>query len=188
MSNLNETSEARKNLLLNGLVKLGLMFGKDLPDPLMEAYSEGLADLTEAQLRQVFGQAILECKFMPTVAELRGFLKQRQAKVDSLEAEQEWEVCCAHLRKYGEVTYDSDQPLVLTAAGEYAFRQIGWRKGLVRVLDYDDKGMQFAHKRFIEAYNTHVETGGLLAPSREEAQKMLATARGLLEAKRDETK
>ena len=161
----------------NGMLKLSKMFRTDLDSLLVSVYQDGLVDLPEAALRMVFTKALLECKFMPTIAELRGFIKEGRKRADNLDAEKNWEACCDHLRKYGEQTYNSDKPLGITAAGEHAFRAIGWRSGLVKVLDYDAKGMDFAHKRFIEAYNYHVETGGLVAVSREEAVRLLEIAK-----------
>lgn len=152
----------------------------------MEAYREGLSDLPEADLREVFSRAILECKFMPTVAELRGFLNRKEVAIDKLESEREWDRILAHVVKYGAVCYPSDSKLEVSAAGEYSLRQIGgadWRQAIAGA---DDDRLHWLRKNFIECWNRYAETGGLKAIGREEAKRMLDIAKcGHLLAKGD---
>lgn len=152
----------------------------ELTDDNIRAYYQWLRDVPERDFQWVFESGMKTSgNFPPTGSTLKDLWEKRQNKSDDLAAEQEWELCCNHVRDYGEQTFQSDRPLWLSNAGEKAFREIGWRLGLVRVLDCDAKGMEFAHKRFVAAYKLHVETGGLLAPTREEARKMLDKIRDL---------
>jgi hypothetical protein len=148
----------------------------------IQLFREFLKDLTPAEMKEAVSHAILNCKFMPTIAELRSFAgrsaaqqKQLETAVGSVAAEREWEAVLAHVNRYGGTVYPGDPKLLLSAAGEYAFRQIGWRDGLLNTAPED---LHWAHKEFVAAYTMHGETGGLLAPSREEARRLLASLHG----------
>lgn len=179
MNDSNPTSEQRATLLLNGLLKLGMMFKTEMPELLMEAYREGLSDLPEAELRMVFTRALLECKFMPTVAELRAFVVRKEVAADALQADREWREITAHV-EYNLMAYGHTAP-PLSDSGDYALRQIG---GIEAVYDclLEKNGccpadLKWRGKDFREAYGRYAETGGLKAIGRDEARRMLDIAK-----------
>lgn len=146
----------------------------------MEAYREGLSDLSEADLRMVFTRALLECKFMPTVAELRGFVAKKEIAVDNLKADREWLLITAHVDRE-LMAYEHVPPYGLSDSADYALRQIG---GIEAVYDcYLEKNgqspadLKWRGKDFREAYGRYAETGGLKAIGREEAKRMLDIAK-----------
>lgn len=137
-------------------------------------YVEWCKAIPEDRLESVFREAMESSpEFMPTGAKLSQVWKDRQTKSDALAGEQEWEEILQHVLRYGAVCYRSDEKLDLSARAEYSLRQIGgsdWRQALAFA---DDDRLHWLRKNFLENYNRHAETGGLLAPSREEARSLL---------------
>ena len=58
--------------LLQHVAALAANFNREADDAMFLAFECGLSDLPVADVKQAIGRAIRECKFMPTVAELRG--------------------------------------------------------------------------------------------------------------------
>ncbi len=58
--------------LLQQVAALAANFNREADDAMFLAFECGLSDLPVADVKQAIGRAIRECKFMPTVAELRG--------------------------------------------------------------------------------------------------------------------
>ncbi len=158
---------------------------KELTDFQVENYRRGLQDLTVEEVHYACRRAWLEWKFLtlPPVAVLREFAgrhaQQEPKNADriTLAAETEWEAIITHVREHGATVYPSDPPLALTAAGEYAFRRIGWRQAISEAATSD---LHWLHKNFIEAFKLHAETGGLRQLPQTEATRLLSKTRNLL--------
>src|SRR5262245_53010146 len=70
----NDASTPRTpSLLANYLQQLQSALGQILPEERQKIYLRALADLSEDQLADAFRHAILHCKFIPTIAELRDY-------------------------------------------------------------------------------------------------------------------
>lgn len=161
---------------------LAANFNRDLSELQLMAYREALKDLTPEQAHQACSRALLECKFMPPVAELREFASMGQKAATNrvtMAAETEWEAIDKHVARYGGTVYPSDPPLALTAAGEYAFRRIGWR---LAVADAGPGDLHWLHKNFVEAYVLYADTDGLKALPQNEARRLLDGLRKALPA------
>ena len=157
---------------------------KKLSESQADVYSRGLQDLTPEEIHLACSRALLEWKFLtlPPVAVLREYAgrhaQQEPSDADriSLAAETEWEAIVHHVQNLGATLYRSDPPLELTAAGEFAFRRIGWREAVAEVTP---ENLHWLHKNFIEAFRMHSETDGLKQLSQSEAEKLLSKTRHL---------
>jgi hypothetical protein len=149
------------------------MFSRDLDSVLVECYEDGLADLAEEHLTGVFTKALLECKFMPTVAELRGFITNREEAVDALKADREWKRILDHV-DYNIAAYEHKAPADLSPTGDYALRQIGGIEAVYNLmLENNEEQLRWLGKDFREHYARYSETGGLKAIGRDEARRLL---------------
>ena len=196
----NEIEETSKFSTVHSLGEwlaiLAAQLGKELSPLQIAGYYEGVKDFTAEQIHAAFSWALANWGGegnwsgpipMPPVAKLRAVVlepnkeqQEAQKKMIELQVESEWEAILRHVERCGELVYLSDPPLVLVAAGEYALKNIGWRRGL---LDAIDKGnIHFAHKNFVENFVRFQETDGLKALPQPEALKLLGKVRGLIEA------
>ena len=165
---------------------------KPLNDAQLEVYGQGLQDLTPEEIHLACSRALLEWKFLtlPPVAVLREYAgrhaqqEPKDADRITLAAETEWEAIVHHVQWLGVTMYRSDPPLVLTAAGEFAFRRIGWREAVGTV---NPENLHWVHKNFIEAFQMHAETDGLKQLPQAEAENLLSKTRHLISTTRKVT-
>lgn len=88
-----ESTRTRERLITGYLVQLQTALGQDMKPERLNLYLRALADLNEDQLGHAFKHAVLKCKFIPTIAELREWAnefarskhqKQAQARTKAL--------------------------------------------------------------------------------------------------------
>ena len=127
------------------------MFGKEVGKTLEKLYLLGLSDFTAEQIENCCKDCLLESKFMPTVAEIRGKLARRNALSASCLAEDDW---MAAWQSAG-----SDRKCRLSESGEYALRLIGGWEVLFSVNAL--KNESFLRKEFIEAHGRYQERARL---------------------------
>lgn len=167
------------NELLQNLIRLmARTYRQSLTAEEASVYTEWCKAIPVSQLEQVFREAMeASPSFMPTGPAISAAWKSKEPKKDMLNSEREWDAILAHVLKYGAVCYPSDKKLEVSASGEYSLRQVGgadWRQAIAAA---DDDRLHWLRANFIECWNRHAETGGLLAPSREEAKRMLDIAK-----------
>lgn len=102
---VNQADSRSKSLLAatGVLVALADQFGRQFKPDTMAMMAEGLAqDLTPEQITAAGRRGVLECKFFPSVAELREFAGAGPVaakETESAEAVQAWEVCVGWVRR-----------------------------------------------------------------------------------------
>lgn len=172
----------RNGLIITAMTKLEEMFSKRMTPLLMETYSEGLADLSLEELREVFSQALRECKFMPTLAELRGFIARCQDSDQRLQCDGAWAALVRYCYDHSCVCQGG---LEMDAPAAYAVKTVGGWAGICKVLcNYSEaiaKDSHFLAKSFKEAYLRYVRTNAftrseyesLPGPKQEEAKQLL---------------
>lgn len=134
-------------------------------------YAELLADAPVDALAVAFRKSAQQCRHFPTIADIRNILQTDLQQVERFDGEESWDRVKLIFRKHWhpDIGFHSNPPN-LDPAGEYALRQIG---GMKRFANSDIAGENWVRKEFLEAYQRFHETGGRLAPSREEAAKLL---------------
>lgn len=135
-------------------------------------YLVGLGDLKQETLTNAFIRCLHECRFFPSIAEIRKLATEPD---DELSAEKAWQT---FLRIFGCWHPDIGfviEPPKLDAAGEHAMRTIG---GIRRFALTEIANENFIRKEFIEAYKYHRKTQGLLAPTQAEAAAFLNQSPG----------
>ncbi len=151
--------------------KLGIAFNQEISEARMALYAEALMDLSPEALETAFRQCVQTCHFFPTVADIRDQVRKQLDATDTFNAERSW-VLFKQLfsRWHPDVGFlDNDLP-ELDEAGEYALRTIG---GFSRFSQTEKANENFIRKEFIAAYQRYRETGGYLAPTREQAAALL---------------
>jgi hypothetical protein len=79
----------------------GDALGVSLEAERIEVYSERLADLSPSVLLAVFDRAENECRFFPTMPELREMVGMLSSQVDAMSADRAWVWVTDYLRKHG---------------------------------------------------------------------------------------
>ena len=138
-------------------------------------WEEGFEDLDYRVLEVAFRKTLRGCKFWPVkVADVRTHIDQANAKGLQLEAEEAWRVWVKQVDRHyhPDLGWDRGTPQ-LPAITEHAARAAG---GAFWVSICPESDMQWARKRFLEAYTLAHETGqvqNLL--TRGKARKILAS-------------
>lgn len=140
----------------------------------VRAYLQWLRDIPEGEMENVLRTAMKESPdFIPPAPKIGAIYDQKARDRDRLDGDREWDKILAHVQNYGAVCYPSDPLLALDARSEYALRIVGgsdWRQAIAGA---DAERLHWLHENFVTAYNRHADTAGLMAPSRDEARKML---------------
>ncbi len=111
---------------------------------------------------------------MPTVADIRSRVGQKEQLLQGMQGQLEWEEALRAAADYSPVPYWKthshwNNPPQLSDAGHYAIRCIGGYERLSRCTDRD---LPFVRKDFMEAYQRHHE-GERLGISDSQAKKLL---------------
>lgn len=168
-------------------------FGVEVTRQRIEIYEQSLGDIPLPQLEAAFQSALKTCQRFPSIAEIRAQAAKQTAAEDQFEADKAWNDVKQMLRRhwFGELmpvmVFTKPEnwqgriqehnggfllfPPPLDAATDYAIRLAG---GFERIVSSDGTSEQdFIHRDFLANFKRHRETQGLLAPSREDAQKFL---------------
>jgi len=128
-------------------------------------YDRLLADIPPHELQTVVDQAIAECKFLPTVAELRERYHTLSRTLGQLTATDAWGQVKAEIRRIGSWgTPTFADPVVAKVV-----RNMGWNE---LCMSESPEGVDRA--QFTKMYNELVERG-------EQVQKLLPQARDMAE-------
>lgn len=134
-------------------------------------YVELLADIPVEFLALAFRKAAQQCRHFPTIADIRNIVQTDTQAIERFDGEEAWDrvKVIFHKHWHPDIGLHGNPP-ELDPAGEYALRQIG---GMKRFASSDIASENWVRKEFLEAYQRFHETGGRLAPTREEAAKLL---------------
>ena len=87
---LNENSDRQKKTLTDFVAswmeKLAAAYRQEVTTETQAMYLEGLKDLPMSRLNEAFNRAFRECKFFPSIAEIRAFETQVQVPQELLDA------------------------------------------------------------------------------------------------------
>ncbi len=178
----NERAEISKDSGFSRTVRKWLtIYGEAYRQEATEAqakiYELGLKDLPAEEVHAAMKRALKGCKFFPSIAEIRACVEKPEADAETLEAERswrglerrraEWGMDLTPVFQGGKFHYAPE----LDAATSYALAALG---GWERFCNYETDLYALMRRDFIAAYKRHRETEGLLAPSRDEARRLLA--------------
>lgn len=155
--------------LIEQLGLLAAAMGQEVTPERLRVNAQDLADLPSEVLPEMFSLARKGLKFYPQVSELRALVEKKEIEADAVEAEKAWLILEGRRDRLGAHGK-------LDGATDYALRAIG---GWKRFCNYELDAYSFIRRDFIAAYKRWKETGGLQAPSREEARKLLAKAQAM---------
>ena len=155
--------------------KLTIAFGQEMNPERMIIYAEALQDLSIDALETAFRQCLQTCKFFPTVADIRGQIAKQLESSDHFNAERAWTMFIEIFNHFyhPDIGVYENAPQ-LDEAGKYALRTIG---GIQRFKNTMIVEQNFVKKDFITAYLRYRETGGYLAPTRDQAAVLLDNLR-----------
>ena len=164
-----------------------------MESPVFEAYDAVMLPLTMEQLETCLSRALQESKWMPRPAELLDLagcgaraLATSQKDELELEAECGWNrLVTSGLDWQHNVLW---RPPAMPDAGDYAVRQCGGYEAIFNKIlanmdgteAPDATAVHFVRKNWIDAYCRYSATDGLSALPRAEAQRLLASVKGLL--------
>lgn len=148
-------------------------------------YQTALADLEPAELEAACLKALSECRFMPTVADIRSHIK-RVAVVEQASArDDEWADILSKIQFWDEYYHakegrgwGSDGPPKLSAAGSQAVRACG---GFSAIQATKPEYLPILKKQFDEAYHRQIEHAGnmQLEPGSSEKRILEAVTPGI---------
>lgn len=146
------------------------IYGKEPSKEKLQLYEMLLKDLSIGQLERALPRVSQTCKFYPTPADIREATTEVVRQTELFAAEKAWE---SFKRLFGcwhpDIGLSENAPK-LDPAGEYAMRIIG---GVQRFANSEYTEEHFIRREFLDAYKRYKETGGMLAPTREEARQLL---------------
>lgn len=145
--------------------KLAAAYSTEVSEERQAIYIAALSDMSIEDLDAAFLHSVRTCKFFPTIAEIRAAVNP-----DRLNAEKAWLVFKKRFQSWHPDIGFSNAPEA-DEAGRYAERSIG---GVARFAQSEIVHEHFIRAEFIEAYNRYRETAGHLAPTKEQAEQMLA--------------
>lgn len=136
-----------KSWIVEQLTVLAESFGTAISTTRLRIYAEQLCDLDQAALTHSIGRVIRECKFFPTIAELRELAGANEKQHTELEAESAWQLVERDLARSGRNATPH-----LDARTEYAIRAAGGRPGINAAYSASVTDEAFCKKRFLEAF------------------------------------
>lgn len=98
---------SEKRLLVVLLAKrLAVGLGVMVASSRLEVYSEQLADLDRDELVSVFSNAERECRFFPSIPELRGMVGKLESQSELMSIDQAWLWVTTYIEKHGIEGHD----------------------------------------------------------------------------------
>lgn len=187
-------------LLAKWMTAFSEIYGKEITKERIQLYAGLLADVPVEELDVALRITAQECKNFPTIADIRGFIKKQVVAVEQFEAEKAWDFIRWAVHQFWNADsgilphsssvpnpkwlqrYESElqveqfrggyliKPKPFSANLDFAIRQVG---GLARIWDLAANEHDFVRRDFIQAFMRFKETGGYLAPTRQEALAMM---------------
>lgn len=141
-------------------------------DGTVAVYVRLLRDIPPADLQAVVDQCLAECKFLPTIAEIRERYHNLTRTIGGLTAGEAWGIVKDEIRRVGSWGLPTfENPTIAQVV-----KNMGW---LELCTSESPEGVDRA--QFERAYNALIERG-------EQMQKLLPQARDLVEARNDNVK
>lgn len=132
--------------LLQQVAALAANFNREADDAMFLAFECGLSDLPVADVKQAIGRAIRECKFMPTVAELRGLAGVMLPADRAIKA---WDEFVSGVVVHGYyASVDFDDPLINATVRSLG----GWEPCCEKTGDDFDKWLRKDFERIYAAF------------------------------------
>lgn len=139
----------------------------EISEATVAVYLRLLADIPPAELQVIVDQCLVECKFLPTVAELRERHRTLTATHSQLTAAEAWGLVMGELRRVG--SYGA--PSFTDARTAQVVRTMGWRELCIS----EQPGVDRA--QFMRMYDQ-------LTTRDEQDQRLLPQARALANSRR----
>lgn len=129
------------------LVKAGEVYSRQITEPLVGIWLEQLGTYSVEKLEPLFRLVFATCKFFPTPADVLEPLKKLRESGAPLEAEYKW----FQVLDYARTTSPDyvSRPVRIKERTQAAIRAAG---GLDWIRDCPEDDLQWAKKRFIEAF------------------------------------
>ncbi len=125
-------------------------FGIAITAARLRIYAEDLCDLEQTDLSRSIRRVIRECKFFPTIGELRQLAGASGELRVQLESEVAWQAVERDLSGNGK-----DAQPHLDTRTEYAIRCAGGRLGINACFSASVTTEEFTKKRFVEAFRNY---------------------------------
>lgn len=176
----NEAGKPEKPWILSfggWMKKLAAAFNQEVSEERIAVYASTLGDLSVEQLDAACQRCLEHCRFFPTISEIREQVHLDVKHLDQFNAEVAWGIFRENFRSWFPDVGVTGKPKPLGEAGEYAALLIG---GYGRFAASELAHENFIRSEFIAAYQRYRDTGGYLAPTREQAAALLEKLRGEL--------
>ncbi len=148
-------SQRKNQILVDRLYQMANNYRQEFTEAQIEAYLTTLQRLPEDSIDQAFSKAMMDSpNFMPTAPAILAAHNAVNVKVESMDADVEFNRALAHCERYGAEMFGGEPPLQLSAAGAFALRSVGWRSGVMGTKDEDTHWLK---KNFIAAYEKFKE-------------------------------
>lgn len=147
-------SASRDSLVREWAFRFALNAGQTLTpeqaSSLLALWTEGFADVPEGQLQAAFVACLRSHTFktIPTIGDIRQHLQRATGNAAEEEAARKWEQVLNYARQTSPDIPDRNPPRIKPQT-RCAIRAAG---GLDYIRDCDKESLQWARKRFIEAY------------------------------------
>ena len=154
-----KTSENSVSVLTKWLGIFSEHYGKEISAVNAAIYERALSDIGPDQLETICLKALTECRFMPTVADIRKHIQKAQEVELDTECNDEWSRILSEICLWDEYygRWGSGGTPSLSAAGHRAVRCCG---GFTAIQQTEPKHLPLLKKTFDEAYHRfhdHIE-------------------------------
>lgn len=147
ISSLNETAQDRQLSIVDLLTALAFALGHDVTAERFQLNAADLDDVPLERLKSACQRARRECRFYPSVAEIRTLAGADAKSQNELEAEQAWQRVNRDLAQRGR-----NAPPGLDDRTEYAILAAGGRLSINACFSQPVATEQFTKKAFVEAF------------------------------------
>jgi hypothetical protein len=139
--------------LLSLIASLAATFNREGDYPMYRGYEMGLADLALADVKRAAVRAIRECRFMPSVAELRELAGVIPPTDRAIKA---WDAFAKGIAEHGYyASVDFDDPLINATARSLG----GWEHSCIVASKGGDEFEKWFRKDFERVYAAFVRSG-----------------------------
>jgi len=157
------------------LVAYGEIFRQEVTPAMVQLWESLLSDILASSLDWACYEVARSGKFFPTPGEIRSRIEKATDLATAIQGETEWQNLLDYIRKYLFPDFGlTSQAPPLPEPVLFAARAAGGLRYLERCSETE---LQWAKKRFIEAYQRFLDSGSLKQlPSTENARRILREA------------
>lgn len=138
---------------VNAITGLAATFNREPTEALLAGYWMGLQDLDQNSIERACARAMLECKFMPVVRDLRelaGMLSPEQRAIKA------WEAFASAVQRLGYYrSPDFDDPVINATVRNMG----GWEAVCIKASDNGEEFEKFGRRDFERIYVAYCRTG-----------------------------